>query len=38
MLISIDHFPRKNMQGVRPAARDLAMNTLGLALMATALS
>jgi hypothetical protein len=33
----IDHFPRKYMQGIRPAACDLAMDELGLALMATAL-
>jgi hypothetical protein len=31
------HFPRKYMQGIRPAACDLSMDELGLALMATAL-
>jgi hypothetical protein len=36
-LITIDHFPRKLMQGIRPAAGDFAMDALGLALMATAL-
>jgi hypothetical protein len=37
MLISIYHFPRKHMQGICPAACDLAMDELGLALVATAL-
>jgi hypothetical protein len=36
-LISIYHLPRKLMQGIRPAACGLAMDALGLALMATAL-
>jgi hypothetical protein len=37
MLISIYHLSRKLMQGICPAARDLAMNALGLALMTPAL-
>ena len=37
MLISIYDFPRKYMQDIHPAACDLAMDALGLALMATAL-
>jgi hypothetical protein len=37
MLIPIYHFPRKYMQDIRPAACDLSMDELGLALMATAL-
>jgi hypothetical protein len=36
-LISTYKLPRKYMQGIRPAACDLAMDALGLALMATAL-
>jgi hypothetical protein len=37
MLIPINHLPGKLMQGIRPAAGDLAMDTLGLAFVATAL-
>jgi hypothetical protein len=36
-LIPIDHLSRKLMQGIGPAAGGLAMNALGLALVATAL-
>jgi len=38
MLILIHHLSRKLMQGICPAARDLAMNALGLALMTPALA
>jgi hypothetical protein len=33
MLITIDHLPRKFVQGICPAARDFPMNALALALM-----
>jgi hypothetical protein len=36
-LITIDHLSGKLMQGISPAAGDLAMNALGLALVPTAL-
>jgi hypothetical protein len=38
LLIAINNFPRKLMQGIGPAPRSFAMNTFGLPLVAMPLS